>query len=115
MPISHQPMDGTISSELTSKAFGWVVEVSRPAPHAALQFNVAEPDKGQAVEAVRRRIPEAATAKVEGRMTSTTHPQTLLVSSEEMVCTSVGWWLPRIGILDQYIGARGASATPYAS
>jgi hypothetical protein len=66
-------MDGTISSELTSKAFGWVVEVSRPAPDAALQFNVAEPDKGQAVEAVRRRIPGAAAAKVEAKAALTGH------------------------------------------
>ena len=56
---------GIPSLQETSKAFGWVVEVSRPAPHVALRFNVAEPDKAQAVEAVRRRIPEAAAAKVE--------------------------------------------------
>jgi len=58
---------------LARKAFGWVVEVSRPAPHVALQFNVAEPVKAQAVEAVRRRIPEAAAGKVEAKAALTSH------------------------------------------
>ena len=55
------------------KAFGWVVEVSRPAPAVALQFNVAEPIKAQAEAAVRRRIPQAATAKVEAKSPLTSH------------------------------------------
>ena len=76
MPIrgSHQPTDvHTISSEETSKVCGWVVEVIRPAPHVALQFNVAEPVKAQAVEAVRRRIPEAAAARVEAKTALSSH------------------------------------------
>ena len=76
MPIrgSHQPTDvHTISSEETSKVCGWVVEVIRPARHVALRFNVAEPVKAQAVEAVRRRIPEAAAAKVEAKTALSSH------------------------------------------
>jgi hypothetical protein len=38
-----------------------------------LQFNVAEPIKAQAVEAVRRRIPEAAAAKVEAKTALSSH------------------------------------------
>jgi hypothetical protein len=60
-------------AELTSKAFGWVVEVSLPAPHGVLQFNVAEPIKEQAIEAVRRRIPEATGAKVEAKTALSSH------------------------------------------
>jgi len=56
-----------------SKAFGWVVEVNRPAPATSLQFNVAEPVKAQAVEAVRRRIPEARGAKVEAKTPLSSH------------------------------------------
>ncbi|HEY8247805.1 MAG TPA: hypothetical protein VIG38_11065 [Hyphomicrobium sp.] len=48
----------------TSKAFGWVVEVTPPAPNPILRFNVAEPDKTQAVDAVRRRVREASGANV---------------------------------------------------
>ena len=48
----------------TSKAFGWVVEVTPPAPSPVLRFNVAEPDKTQAVDAVRRRVREASGANV---------------------------------------------------
>ena len=63
----------TVSSEETSKALGWVVEVIRPAPQVALQFNVAEPVKAQAVEAVRRRIPKAAAARVEAKTALSSH------------------------------------------
>ena len=54
-----------MTSETTGKAFGWVVEVKQAAPTGTLQFNVAEPSKEQAVEAVRRRIPGASNASVE--------------------------------------------------
>jgi len=60
-------------AELGTKACGWVVEVSRPAPDAALQFNVAEPIKAQAIAAVRRRIPQAATAVVEAKAALFSH------------------------------------------
>ncbi len=60
-------------AELISKAFGWVVEVSQPAPGVVLQFNVAEPIKAQAVAAVRRRIPQAATAEVEAKAALSSH------------------------------------------
>ena len=63
----------TISSEATSKTFEWVVEVIGPPPHVALRFNVAEPIKAQAVEAVRRRIPEAAAARVEAKTALSGH------------------------------------------
>ena len=55
------------------KAFGWVVEVNRPAPATTLQFNVAEPAKAQAIEAVRRRIPEAKGATVEAKTPLSSH------------------------------------------
>jgi hypothetical protein len=38
-----------------------------------LQFNVAEPIKAQAVEAVRRRIPEAAGADLEAKTPLSSH------------------------------------------
>lgn len=60
-------------AEVIAKAYGWVVEVSRPAPDAALQFNVAEPIKAQAIAAVRRRIPQAATAEVEAKTALSSH------------------------------------------
>ena len=60
-------------AELITKACGWVVEVSRPAPDAALLFNVAEPIKAQAIAAVRRRIPQAATAVVEAKTALSSH------------------------------------------
>lgn len=62
-----------MTSESPSKAFGWLVEVSRPAPEAVLKFNVAEPDKAQAVEAVRRRVHAAAGAKVEATTALSSH------------------------------------------
>ena len=49
---------------MTTKAFGWVVEVTPPGPSAVIRFNVAEPDKTQAVDAVRRRVREASGANV---------------------------------------------------
>ena len=54
-----------MSQETTGKAFGWVVEVKQTPSTGTLQFNVAEPSKEQAVEAVRRRIPGASGASVE--------------------------------------------------
>lgn len=60
-------------SESPIKAFGWLVEVSRPAPEAVLKFNVAEPDRAQAVEAVRRRVHEASGAKVEATTALSSH------------------------------------------
>jgi len=60
-------------AELITKPFGWVVEVSRPAPDVALKFNVAEPNKAQAIAAVRRRIPQAATAEVEATTALSSH------------------------------------------
>ena len=59
-----------MSEPRASKAFGWIVEINRPAP---LLFNVAEPIKAQAVEAVRRRIPEAKGAKVEAKTPLSSH------------------------------------------
>ncbi len=56
-----------------SKVFGWVVEVNRDAPALTLQFNVAEPAKAQAVEAVRRRVPEARGARVEAKKPLSSH------------------------------------------
>jgi hypothetical protein len=55
------------------KAFGWVIEVNRPAPATSLQFNVAEPIKAQAIEAVRRRIPEARGANVDAKTPLSSH------------------------------------------
>ena len=49
---------------MTVKTFGWVVEVTPLGPSPALRFNVAEPDKVQAVDAVRRRVREASGANV---------------------------------------------------
>ena len=49
---------------MTVKTFGWVVEVTPLGPSPALRFNVAEPDKMQAVDAVRRRVREASGANV---------------------------------------------------
>ena len=60
-------------AELIAKPFGWVVEVSRPAPAVALKFNVAEPIKANAIAAVRRRIPQAATAAVEATTALSSH------------------------------------------
>ena len=57
----------------TAKAFGWVVEVTPPGPSPALRFNVAEPDKSQAVEAVRRRVREASGADVEATAALSSH------------------------------------------
>jgi hypothetical protein len=62
-----------MSQEATAKAFGWVVEVKGPPPGATLQFNVAEPIKAQAIEAVRRRVPGAATAHVEAKTALSSH------------------------------------------
>jgi hypothetical protein len=59
--------------ELTAKAFGWVVRVSRPPPDVALRFNVAEPIKAQAIAAVRRRIPQAAIAEIEATTALSSH------------------------------------------
>jgi hypothetical protein len=47
-----------------AKAFGWVVEVTPPGPSSVLRFNVAEPDKAQAEDAVKRRVREASGANV---------------------------------------------------
>jgi hypothetical protein len=62
-----------MAQEVTGKAFGWVVEVEGSSPGAPLQFNVAEPIKAQAIEAVRRRVPGAATAQVEAKTALTSH------------------------------------------
>ena len=63
----------TVAEAHAGKIVGWVVEISRAAPAGALQFNVAEPIKARAVEAVRRRIPEAAGAKVEAKTPLSSH------------------------------------------
>lgn len=55
------------------KPFGWLVEVSQPAPYPVLRFNVAEPDKAQAVEAIRRRIREATGANVAATTALSSH------------------------------------------
>ena len=60
-------------TELPTKAFGWLVEVIQPAPEVALQFNVAEPIKAHAVEAVRRRVAKAAGAIVEAKAPLSSH------------------------------------------
>jgi hypothetical protein len=57
----------------TSKAFGWVVSVTPPAPAPTVKFNVAEPDKAQAVATVRRRIHEASGAVVEAITSLSSH------------------------------------------
>ena len=57
----------------TAKAFGWVVQVTPPGPSPALRFNVAEPDKSQAVEAVRRRVHQASGASVEATSALSSH------------------------------------------
>jgi len=57
----------------TAKAFGWVVEVTPPGPSPALRFNVAEPDKTQAIDAVRRRVREASGANVEATTSLSSH------------------------------------------
>ena len=44
-----------------------------PAPDVALRFNVAEPVKANAIAAVRRRIPQAATAEVEATTALSSH------------------------------------------
>ena len=56
-----------------AKAFGWVVQVTPRGPSPALKFNVAEPDKSQAVEAVRRRVHQASGAAVEATSALTSH------------------------------------------
>jgi hypothetical protein len=56
-----------------AKAFGWVVEVSQPGPYPVLRFNVAEPDKAQAVDAIRRRIREATGSNVEATTALSSH------------------------------------------
>ncbi len=56
-----------------AKAFGWVVEITPPAPSPKLRFNVAEPDKVQAVDAVRRRVREASGASVEATDSLSSH------------------------------------------
>jgi hypothetical protein len=62
VPPAARPLKELIA--MTTKAFGWVVEVTPPAPSAIIRFNVAEPDKTQAVDAVRRRVREASGANV---------------------------------------------------
>jgi len=62
-----------VAEARASKVFGWVVEVNRATLSTTLRFNVAEPAKAQAVEAVRRRIPEAAGAKVEAKTPLSSH------------------------------------------
>jgi hypothetical protein len=57
----------------TAKAFGWVIEVTPPAPAAVLRFNVAEPDKTQAIATVRRRVREAAGAHVTATESLSSH------------------------------------------
>ncbi len=57
----------------TAKAVGWVVEVTPPAPGPKLRFNVAEPDKEHAVDAVRRRVREASGASVEATASLSSH------------------------------------------
>jgi hypothetical protein len=54
-----------MSQEITGKAFGWVVEVKRTPPTEPLLYNVAEPNKEQAIAAVRRRIAGASEATLE--------------------------------------------------
>lgn len=56
-----------------TKPLGWVVEITPPAPGAKLRFNVAEPDKAHAVDAVRRRVREASGASVEATESLSTH------------------------------------------
>ena len=59
---------------MTTKAFGWVVEVTPPGPSPMLKFNVAEPEKMQAVDAVRRRVREASGgARVEATASLSSH------------------------------------------
>ena len=62
-----------MSQEATGKAFGWVVEVKGAPDTATLHFNVAEPIKAQAEEAVRRRIPGASEASVQATTALTSH------------------------------------------
>jgi hypothetical protein len=57
----------------TAKAFGWVVEVTPPGPSPVLTFNVAEPDKMQAIETVRRRVREASGAHVTATAALSSH------------------------------------------
>jgi hypothetical protein len=57
----------------TAKAFGWVVEVKPLGPSPAIRFNVAEPDKTQAEDAVRRRVREASGANVEATAALSSH------------------------------------------
>jgi len=57
----------------TAKAFGWVVEVKPLGPSPAIRFNVAEPDKTQAVDAVRRRVREASGAIIEATSALSSH------------------------------------------
>ncbi len=58
---------------MTTKAFGWVVEVTPLGPSPVLRFNVAEPEKMQAVDAVRRRVREASGAKVAATASLSSH------------------------------------------
>lgn len=57
----------------TAKPLGWVVEVTPAAPGPKLRYNVAEPDKAHAVDAVRRRVREASGASVEATESLSTH------------------------------------------
>jgi hypothetical protein len=57
----------------TAKAFGWVIEVTPPAPNPVVRFNVAEPDKTQAIETVRRRVREVAGAHVAATESLSSH------------------------------------------
>jgi hypothetical protein len=57
----------------TAKAFGWVVEVIPRGPGPALKFNVAEPDKVQAVATVKRRVHQASGATVEAISALSSH------------------------------------------
>ena len=60
-------------AELIAKPFGWVVEVSRPAPDVALKSMSPSLIKANAIAAVRRRIPQAATAAVEAATALSSH------------------------------------------
>jgi hypothetical protein len=60
-------------TDATAKAFGWVVEVKGAPGAEPQQFNVAEPNKAHAEEAVRRRIPGAAAASVEATTALSSH------------------------------------------
>jgi hypothetical protein len=57
----------------THKTFGWVVEVCPPASSIVLRFNVAEPDKADAINAVRRRVREASGGNVAATTALSSH------------------------------------------